>query len=298
MDDEATEDDGERDLTGETVSFPFDRMTVQRFRETFPRARWNDAEKAWFVPGTTARRRLDRWLALEASRVSPYADARGRDAYEFEPILSPYLEVDDGGFRICTPYSRTVVEELRGVPLSRWDAGQKVWRVPFASYEELQRRWQTIEAAARRNEPEERRKRAEARRGTEEEVVARLKSAERRRRRIPFPADDLPPPARPVATVFHGIVVITDVTGEIVAPEDVAARYPGVDDDHVWALWRLPSLEELVHTWPAKTPPGEQERRRGWWLPTIDELRAARRAAKSRERRADPAASAEAERSP
>ena len=42
------------------VSFAFDRMTVQRFREAFPRARWSDRRKAWIVPGKAARRRIDR----------------------------------------------------------------------------------------------------------------------------------------------------------------------------------------------------------------------------------------------
>ena len=38
----------------ETVSFTFDRMTVARFRETFPNARWSDRLQAWTVPGKTA----------------------------------------------------------------------------------------------------------------------------------------------------------------------------------------------------------------------------------------------------
>jgi hypothetical protein len=58
----------------ETVSFAFDRMTVARFRETFPRARWNDTLQAWTVPGATARRRIDRWLASEGCRT---VSARG-----------------------------------------------------------------------------------------------------------------------------------------------------------------------------------------------------------------------------
>ncbi len=74
----------------ETVSFPFDRMTVARFRETFPKARWSDRLQAWTVPGSTARRRIDRWLASEADRKAPFEEERGRDLFEFEPILSPY----------------------------------------------------------------------------------------------------------------------------------------------------------------------------------------------------------------
>lgn len=268
------------------VSFPFDRMTVQRFRETFPRACWSDRRKAWLVPGKTARRRIDRWMAREESRADPYADAKGRDAFAFEPILSPYLGVDREGFRIKTPYSRKLVEEIRQVPFARWDGDTKVWRVPFASYEDLVNRWQVIETEAQRCELEERRKRAEARRGTDEERTSRLRAAERKRRRIPLPADDLPPLDRPIATTAYGIVVVSDSNGELVERDESAELYPGLLGDHVWATWRTPSLDELVHARPSKVEPGEQERRRGWWLPTLEELREARRMARARERRA------------
>lgn len=289
MDDDHEIGDGAGD-GGEhaAVSFSFDRMTVQRFRETFPRARWSDRRKAWIVPGKTAQRRIDRWVAREQSRVDPYADAKGRDAYAFEPILSPYLNIDKDGFHIKTPFSRKLVEEIRQVPFARWDGDDKVWRVPFASYEDLVDRWQVIETEAKRCEPEERRKRAEARKGTDEERTSRLRTTERKRRRIPLPADDLPPPDRPIATTAYGIVVVSDSNGELVERDEIAELYPGLLEDHVWATWRTPSLEELVHTWPSKLEPGEQERRRGWWLPTLEELREARRAARARERRASP----------
>ena len=39
---------------GATAAFPYDRLTVERFRTAFPRARWRDDLRAWFVPGTTA----------------------------------------------------------------------------------------------------------------------------------------------------------------------------------------------------------------------------------------------------
>lgn len=164
----------------------------------------------------SACKRIDRWLALEANRRTPYDEERGRDAFEFEPILSPYLQVFGSGFRIKTPYSRTVVDELRQVPFARWNGDYKVWEIPFASYDDLQDRWETIEEAAKRSEPEERRKRADARRGTEEEAKAKRRSTERRKRRLPVSSDDLPPLGRPVATATYGVVVITDVSGEIV----------------------------------------------------------------------------------
>jgi hypothetical protein len=278
---EEGDDGGER----AAIVFPFDRMTVQRFRETFPRARWSDRRKAWIVPGKTARRRIDRWLAEEESRLDPYANAKGRDAYAFEPILSPYLSVDKDGFRIRTPYSRKLVEEIRLVPFARWDGAEKVWHVPFASYDDLVDHWKTIEAEAQYCEPEERQKRAEARKGTDEDRKSRRHAAERKRRRIPLPAEDLPPLDRPVATALYGIIVLDDITGELVDPGEISDLHPNFPDDRVWGTWRLPSLDELVHTWPSKAEPREHDLKRGWWLPTKEELREARRTAKSRERR-------------
>jgi hypothetical protein len=156
--------------------------------------------------------------------------------------------------------------------------------IPFASYDELQHRWETIEEAAKRSEPEERRKRAEARKGTEEEAKAKRRTTERKKRRLPVSSDDLPPIGRPVATSY-GIVVITEVTSEIVNPDEVAEHHPDAGDEHVWAGWRAATLDELVHTWPARAEPEEYEGLRGWWQPTLEELRGARTAAKSRKRR-------------
>lgn len=266
---------------GADVSFPYDRMTVEQFRRRFPRARWSDDRKAWFVPGRTASRRIGRWLAELEAEADAHADAKGRDAFAFDPIDSPYLELGRAGFRIRTPYSKTVVDELREVPFSRWDGDLRLWHVPFRSYEDLRRRWAAIEPAARRNEPEERRRRAEERKGTEQDRRSRLRAAERKRHRYPIPADDLPPIDRPVATSY-GIVVFTEITGELVDPGRVADFYPGVNEDDLWGYWRVPTFEELVRTWPAKTPPLQGAR---WWLPTIEELRPARRAARSRDAR-------------
>ncbi|MGR9211136.1 hypothetical protein ACU8KG_08095 [Rhizobium leguminosarum] len=263
---------------GADISFPYDRMTVEQFRRRFPRARWSDARQAWFVPGRTASRRIGRWLAEIESEADAHADAKGRDAFAFDPIDSPYLELGKAGFRIRTPYSKTVVDELREVPFSRWDGDLRIWRVPFRSYEELRRRWPEIEAAARRNEPEERRRRAEERKGTEQEMRNKLRSAERKRHRYPLQSNDLPPIGRPVVTAY-GIVVFSEISGELVDPGVVADFYPGVTEDHVWGYWRVPTLEELIRTWPAKMLPVQNA---AWWLPTIEELRPTRCTARSR----------------
>lgn len=274
----------DRSEAAETVTFPFDRMAVQRFREAFPRARWSDRLSAWIVPGNTARRRIDRWLAKEAAREDLFATEKGRDAFEWEPILSAYLEVSDWGFCIRTPYSRTVVDELRQIPLARWNGASRLWEVPFASYDELQQRWQAIEEAAQRAEPAEKRKRAEARKGSEEEARARRRAAERRKRRLAVPVEDFPPLHRPVATAAQGLVVVTESGGELVEPEDIAALGLLAEGDYVWCSWRLPTLEELIHTWPAKEATDVPAPGRSWWRPTLEELREARRAAKIRER--------------
>ena len=115
----ATQRDAGDGAPGATAVFPYDRMTVERFREAFPRARWRDDLSAWFVPGTRAEQRLTAWISREWSGVPAHADQRGRDAFMFEPITSPYLEVADD-LVVRTPYSRTVIAELRAVPWARW----------------------------------------------------------------------------------------------------------------------------------------------------------------------------------
>lgn len=269
---------------GVASSFPYDRRTVERFMEAFPRARWNDEQKAWFVPGKTAARRIDRWLAQEAAGQDAYGDQKGRDAFEFDPIRSPYLEPVDADLRVRTPYSRTIVEELRAIAWAHWDEDLRVWHVPYRSYEELRRRWHTIEQAAQRNEPEARKRRQQERRNTDAGRMARMRSAERRRRRYPVPPEERPPLGVPVSTPAYGIVVFTDITGELAEAKTLSAFYPHIDDrDMVWASWRNPSLDELGATWPARTDPGSDQRRRGWWQPTIGELRPARRAARRKQ---------------
>ena len=270
---------------GATATFPYDRMTVERFREAFPKARWRDDLGAWFVPGTRAERRLTAWMGREWSGVLAYADQRGRDAFTFEPITSPYLEVA-GDLVVRTPYSRTVIAGLREVPWARWDSALKAWRVPFRSFEELKRRWPAIETAARMAEPEERRRREESRKASPEHADRRAEAAERRRNRYPLPEDALPPLGRVLMT-HAGCLVFEAVTGELAEPAVAARFYPGVAAGPaalVWAAWRRPSHAELVRTWPARTTPGPADLARGWWRPTIEVLREERRRAASLER--------------
>lgn len=281
---EIQDSDGER--PGATTTFPYDRLTVERFRKAFPRARWRDDLRAWFVPGTTAGRRLDRWLGRELSSVLAYADEKGRDAFAFDPLESAYLEVADD-LRIKTPYSRTVIAELREVPWAWWDSDIKAWRVPFRSLEELRGRWPTIEAAARRNEPEERLRRRDARKGSQGQKEGLARASERRRRRYPVPCSALPPLGRVVVTSQYGPAIFTDVSGELVDETTRAAFYPDAssgNDPFVWGSWRKATHGELVKAWPARMAATVAERERGWWPPTLEELRDARRKAASIER--------------
>jgi hypothetical protein len=270
---------------GAMAAFPYDRMSVEHFREAFPRARWRDDLRAWFVPGTRAVQRLTSWKSREWSGVLAHADQRGRDAFTFEPITSPYLDVADD-LVVRTPYSRTVIAELRAVPWARWDPTLKAWRVPFRSFEELRKRWSAIEDAARQAEPEERRKREESRKASPEHQDRRAEAAERRRHRYPVPEDALPPLDR-VLMSHTGPVVFEVVTGELVEPRIAARFYSSVAAGPaalIWAGWRKPSHAELVRTWPARTPPGPADLARGWWQPTIEVLREERRRAASLER--------------
>jgi hypothetical protein len=271
--------------SGATAAFPYDRVTVERFRSAFPGARWRDDLRAWFVPGTTAERRLNRWLGREMSGVLTYADERGRDSFAFQPIESRYLEVADD-LRIRTPYSRTVVEELRLVPWAWWDGDLKAWRVPFRSWEDLRRRWPTIEAVSQRNEPVERRKRQQARKGTPEQQEAAARAAEKRRHRYLVPAETLPR-LDCVLMTHQGAVIFIDITGEIVEDAHAKTFYPEISSAGVtlvWAIWRKPTHDELVRAWPARWSADLRDRARGWWQPSIEELRIERHKAASSER--------------
>ncbi|NWJ27613.1 hypothetical protein [Rhizobium sp. RM] len=270
---------------GATMDLPHDRITVERFREAFPRARWSETRKAWFVPGRTAQRRIGRWLAQIEAEADAFAHDKGRDAFAFDPIESRYLEAGTAALLIRTPYSKTLVSEIREIRDARWDADRLVWAVPYRSYEDLRSRWSMIEAIAARSEPTARKQRRDAIRGTDEEEVAKARIRERRRKRYPVPSNQLPPFDRAISTAV-GIVVFTALDGELADAETVESFYFPVTAgcDYLWVSWRAGILEELATTWPAKSGPPAEDRLRGWWLPTLEELRTARREARSREK--------------
>jgi hypothetical protein len=268
---------------GASTDLPHDRVTVERFRETFPRARWSDGLKAWFVPGRTAERRINRWFAKIEAEQDHFADDKGRDAFAFEPIRSPYLEAGPLALEIRTPYSKSVINDIREIPFARWDPDRRLWTVPYRALSELRQRWRAIESAAVHSEPQARKERMEALKGTREEKASKARASERRRKRYPIPLGDMPPFETAISTHW-GVVVFNGSDGEFADVQTINAFYfPAKDaDGNIWARWRRGSLEELISTWPAKAPPIAAELSRGWWFPTIEELRVARRAARSK----------------
>jgi len=158
--------------------------------------------------------------------------------------------------------------------------------VPFRSVEDLRRHWPAIEAAARRAEPEERRRRQKSRKASPEHEDKRAEAAERRRQRYPVP-EEAPPPLDHSVMTHVGPLVFEAVTGELVEPGIAARFYPCVAAGPallIWAVWRRPTHDELVQTWPAGVALGPADLARGWWQPTIEVLREERRKAASLER--------------
>ena len=252
------------DRPGAFAAFPFDRELIGRFREAFPRARFRRRESRWFVPGTTAERRIQGWIDQELAARDAHADAKGRDAYAFEPLASRYLEVADD-LVVRTPYSRAVIDRLRTLPAARWDPAARAWRVPFRGYEALRAAWPAIEADAGAAETETMRRRT-----PEEREAARRLAADRRRRRCLVRLDDPPPLGEPVATAAFGVVVFEGV--------DLEPSEPG--SGFAWAHWRFPTWRELAGAEPAV----DADRTRPWWRPTATDIGERRRRLREGER--------------
>lgn len=247
------------------------------------RVRWSDRLKAWSVLGRTAERRIARWRAEMEAEQDVFADEKGKDPFAFEPIESRYLEAGAAALEIRTPFSRLIIDEIRKIPSARWDADRRLWTVPYRALSELRRRWPEIEAEAKHCEPEARKVRRDALKASDEEEDLKARAKERRRQRYPIPLDHRPPYDRAIAT-HVGVVFFTGSDGELADAETVSDFYfpSHVGDEFVWVTWRRGLLEELVRTWPERTPPTSFELKRGWWFPTLEELRPARRQARSK----------------
>ena len=252
------------DRPGAYATFPFDREMIARFREAFPRARFRGKEARWLVPGSTAARRIQLWIDGELSASDAHADAKGRDAYAFEPLTSRFLEVGDD-LVVRTPYSRAVIDRLRTLPAARWDPAARAWRLPFRAYEALRAAWPAIQAEAEEAELRVARPRTDA-----EREAARRLAADRRKRRHLVTLDDPPPLGEPVATEGFGVVVFEGVDLE---PSEPGGRLG-------WAHWRFPTWREMAEVEPA----ADADRTRPWWPPTAADLGERRRRLREGER--------------
>ena len=82
-------------------------------------------------------------------------------------------------------------------------------------------------------------------------------------------------------------MMFTDVTGELVDDDIAKTFYPDVSAagaNLIWITWRTPTHQELLKAWPARWSADALDLARGWWQPTIEELRVERRRTASRER--------------
>lgn len=81
--------------------------------------------QAWTVPARPLESASIDGSPRSGSKGAPYEEGAAATLYQFEPILSPICGVYDRGFRIKTPFSRTVVDELRQRSFTRWDGDDK-----------------------------------------------------------------------------------------------------------------------------------------------------------------------------
>lgn len=135
--------------------------------------------------------------------LAVHGGSKGRDTFAFDPISSSYLEGTD--IRVFARLVRRPFSRSCGQSVASWDDELRAWRVPFRSFEELRRRWPSIEKAAEDAEPGERKRRRDAARDTEAYKASQMRNAECRRHRYLQPVEDLPPLGRPFATAQYGI---------------------------------------------------------------------------------------------
>jgi hypothetical protein len=258
---------GDSGTSGAFVEFSNDRELRRRFREAFPRARWHPRKGCWHVPGSRAQARLESWRSRELPNFGRFLNQKGRDAFDFEPIMSPYLTDTGNDLKIETPYSRVIVNVMHQISGASWDGHGRCWRVPYRCLMTLRSKWREIEGAADALQPE-----AIARRRERKKQATRRNASERRRKRYPVLVGALPPLDIPVQTSRWGVIVFVEVTSEIVEGVNDCV-YPFVRHirgDFIWARWRMPTLAELEAAVPSRG--GRSLKSVGWSRPTKYEL--------------------------
>lgn len=134
------------------AKFEYDPERVQRFKQAFPKAKFNPTTKEWSVAGVTAQKRIDKWVALDADATAKtvLAEAKARDAAAFDGIKvnHPYVTAGKTGYAVRTPYDPALVKILKGLPGARWNPATKAWDVPMRSADALNARLPDIEKIA------------------------------------------------------------------------------------------------------------------------------------------------------
>jgi hypothetical protein len=161
----------------------------------------------------------------------------------------------------------------------------RLWTVPYRSFQELRKRLKEIEAAVERSEPEARRVRREAIKGTAEEAASKQGRGSAGGNAI----RSLPMRPAPAAQSARWLGRFSATDGALADRALLDGLYfrAANGEEYGWTSWRTGTLEELVTTWPAWTLPEQRELERGWWMPTLDELRVARLGSRRRAEQKD-----------
>ena len=78
--------------------------------------------------------------------ANSHQDQKARDELEFEPLPSaPWLSVGEFGIIIKVNYSEELSRRLNDINGSKWDAGARVWSIPFTSARQLRDNFDTLD---------------------------------------------------------------------------------------------------------------------------------------------------------
>ena len=256
----------ETTAAGVLVRFPKNPETNADFRKTFPRAKWNPRETAWLVEGTTAARRVAKWIdgAEAAQAAAVVAEAQAKAAFDRDAVRSRYVTRWDAGWCVRTPYGEAIVEILRAIPGAAFHRESKggFWLVPFRSTAALIDVLPRIEAladplVAEREAEEKRREAAKAEMraewARERDAAREAREAERsarRSNRFVVLLDRMPETGVPVR--MFGSAVVVESFGKVFRVDEDMPSYCGghllghEGERCCYAYWRDATAEEVA----------------------------------------------------
>jgi len=251
---------------GVLVRFPKDPETNASFKAAFPRAKWNAHGHAWKVEGTTAARRVAKWIAAAeaAQAAAVVAEAQAKASVGRDAVASRYVARWDAGWCVRTPYGESIVAILRSIPGAAFHRESKggFWLVPFRSTEALADALPRIEEAA---DPvvaarDAEKKRREAEYAEKQAAWARERDAARKARDAAHSArranrfvvllDRMPEAGVPVRMFGHAVVV--EGFGKPFRVDEDMPSYGGAHllghegERCCYAYWRDATAEEVA----------------------------------------------------